>query len=226
MGDNTIPAGSELIDGLLDGGYEVDTITTIYGPAGSGKTTFCLLCMIDIIEKGKKVIFIDSEGGFSVTRLGQLTKNCQDVLDKVIFLRPTNFEEQKKVFENLKEAVTEKTGLIIVDTISMLYRLELANEENAQNANRELSKQISILNEIARKKNIAVVVTSPVYSDFDHRDRVNLVGGDILKYGSKCLIEIQKLHKNKRKAILKKHRSLPEGKEAMFEIVQEGIKKI
>jgi len=50
-----------------------------------------------------------------------------------------------------------------------------------------------------------------------------MVGGDLLKYWSKCLIEL-KGYNNKRKLILKKHRSLPV-KELAFEIIRTGIRK-
>jgi hypothetical protein len=50
-----------------------------------------------------------------------------------------------------------------------------------------------------------------------------MVGGDLLKYWSKCLIEIQNFN-GKRKLILKKHRSLPQ-KELAFEIINQGIRK-
>jgi DNA repair protein RadB len=224
---STISTGSRLLDNLLDGGYEIDVITTLFGPAGSGKTNLCLLCMINTIRSGKKVIYIDSEGGFSLTRLEQIAPDFVKILDSIIFLKPTTFEEQKNSFEKLKDLIDERIGLIIVDTISMLYRIERGNEEDTITlANSELSHQISYLSEIARKKSIPVLLTSQVYSDFDNRDKVNIVGGDILRYGSKCLIELQKAHKNKRVAILKKHRSLPEGKEVFFEIVQEGIKEL
>ncbi len=53
--------------------------------------------------------------------------------------------------------------------------------------------------------------------------KANFVGGDLLKYWSKCIIELR-VEKGKRKAVLVKHRSLPE-KELSFEIVNEGIKK-
>ena len=72
MKDMKIPAGSELMDSMLDGGYDSDIITTIYGPAGSGKTNLCLLAAISIARQNKKVIYIDTEGGFSVSRLDQL----------------------------------------------------------------------------------------------------------------------------------------------------------
>jgi hypothetical protein len=52
---------------------------------------------------------------------------------------------------------------------------------------------------------------------------VNVVGGDLLKYWSKCIIELQN-QEGKKKAIIKKHRSLPE-KILNFEIVNEGIKR-
>jgi len=59
--------------------------------------------------------------------------------------------------------------------------------------------------------------------DFNKEKTANMVGGDLLKYWSKCLIELQ-YKEGKRKAILRKHRSLPE-KELMFVIINSGIKK-
>jgi DNA repair protein RadB len=225
MGANRLSSGSELLDGLLDGGYEKDIITTIYGPSGSGKTNLCMMCAIDVVKNGKKVIFIDTEGGFSISRLKQLTQKSQEVLESILFLKPTNFKEQKQAFENLKDQANEKIGLIIIDTISMLYRLELGKGEDSYNINRELGQQLAYLAEIVRKKGIPVLLTSQVYANFEDKNRVNLVGGDVLKYTSKCLIELQKAHSNKRKAVLRKHRSMAEGKEAIFEIIDAGIKE-
>ncbi|MEK6983235.1 MAG: DNA repair and recombination protein RadB [Nanoarchaeota archaeon] len=224
---NKIPTGSKIIDLMLDGGYEKDVITTLYGPAGSGKTILCLLCSINIARAGKKVIYVDSEGGFSVERLKQvsshISQDYKKVLDYIIFLKPTSFAEQKKAFEKLKEIVNDKIGLIIVDTIAMLYRLELSKSEDVREVNTELGKQISYLTEIARKKSIPVLITNQVYTDFDEKDKVNIVGGDILKYGSKCLIELQITPNGNRRWILRKHRSLEPEKEIIFKIVEGGI---
>ena len=66
-------------------------------------------------------------------------------------------------------------------------------------------------------------MTNQVYSSFDVRDKVNLVGGDIVLYGSKCLIELQKAHGNRRVAIVRKHRSLPESRNVVFEITESGL---
>ena len=58
-----ISAGSYDLNTFLSGGYETDIITTIYGPAGSGKTNFCILASVSQAKKLNKVIFIDTEGG-------------------------------------------------------------------------------------------------------------------------------------------------------------------
>ena len=50
-----------------------------------------------------------------------------------------------------------------------------------------------------------------------------MVGGDLLRYSSKCLIELKKASGSVRVAQLKKHRSIAEGKEIGFRIIQEGI---
>lgn len=213
-----------ILDELLGGGFENDVITTIYGPAGSGKTNICVLAAVNVAKQGGKVIFVDTEGGFSAERAKQICgEDTQEVLDRIFFFRPTTFEEQQEAFEKMKEIVDDSVKLIVIDTISMLYRLERGTNEEPFSANIELSKQIAFLTQIARKSNIPVLIANQVYADFENPIGVKIVGGDILKYGSKCLIEMQAGHNGVRKAILIKHRALPQSKEIMFRIVNDGI---
>ena len=108
----------------------------------------------------------------------------------------------------------------------MPYRLEIGQTDDIYTVNKDLGMQISYLNEITRRKNIPIVITNQVYADFNKENSVKMVGGDILKYGSKCLIELQKGHKGMRKVVLKKHRSIAEDREALFRIVNSGIEEI
>lgn len=222
-----ISAGSYDLNKWLHGGYDSDIITTFYGAAGSGKTNFCLLVAVSQAKKGNKVIFIDTEGGFSAERAKQICKeNTEKVLDKIFFFNPTDFKEQQDVFEKIKEMVNEDIKLIVVDTISMLYRLERGSDNEPFDANLVLAKQISYLTQIARKSNIPVLIANQVYADFENPNGIKIVGGDILKYGSKCLIELQAGHNGVRKATLIKHRHLPQSKELIFRIVNEGIENV
>jgi len=171
------------------------------------------------------VIYIDTEGGFSVERLKQVAQDYENIVNNIVFFRPTNFKEQKGAFEKLKDAINDNVGLIIVDSIGMLYRIELGQSKDVYGVNKDLGLQISFLTEIARKKNIPILITNHVYADFENKNNVKMVGGDILKYGSKCLIELKKMHSDKRAAIIKRHRSIEPERNVLFRIVEKGIDK-
>lgn len=222
-----ISAGSYDLNKWLHGGYETDLITTIYGSSGTGKTNFCLLATVSQAKKGHKVLYIDTEGGFSSDRVKQLANGEHEVaLRNIVVLQPTSFEEQRDAFKELLKYVTkDHLGLIVVDGMTMLYRLEfgearMKSVDELQKVNAELARHMRILVEIARKQGIPVLVTNQVYQwDKDS----HMVAGDILKYWSKCLIELT--HEGgRRTAFLRKHRSLPESSLG-FQIVGEGIKK-
>lgn len=224
-----ISAGSYDLNTFLHGGYESDIVTVLYGGAGSGKTNFVLLAAVSQARKGKKVIFMDTEGGFSIDRVKQMLSgrengDLKSVLDNIFLMKPTNFEEQKKAFNELNKHLKDQIDLIVVDGMTILYRLDFADAKEKNNGfqmvNSELARQMRELAEIARKKEIPVLVTNQTYR-WENEER--MVGGDILKYWGKCLIELVN-DKGRRTAYLRKHRSLPE-KELQFQVVDEGIKK-
>lgn len=239
MPEERVSAGSFDLNKWLYGGYESGIITMIAGPPASGKTNFVILAACSQAKKGAKAIFIDTEGGFSVERVKQIVgEDYGEILKNILLLQPTGFEEQKKLFMKLAEQVKkENIGLIIIDGMAMHYRLELGNvknkesknDEEVRKVNRELAWQMKILAEISRKQKIPVIITNQVYSEFlsdEERKKgvkpgVNLVGGDLMKYWSKAIIEL-KNEGGKRKAVLLKHRSMPQ-KELNFEIKEKGI---
>lgn len=234
---NKISAGSFDLNKFLFGGYDCDIITTIYGPAGSGKTNLCMMAAASQARKNGKVIFIDTEGGFSVERFKQLLgEEYSSSLENIMLLKPTNFLEQEDSFNKLlKEIRGNSISLIIVDGMTMLYRLELAEckteRDKVQEINSKLAWQMRALAEIARKNNIPVLITNQVYSGFlseeqarEGKEReVFMVGGDILKYWSKCILEI-KNERGRRTLIIRKHRSMGE-KKLEFEIIDKGLRR-
>ena len=237
---NRISAGSYDLNKWLHGGYEKDIITMIAGPPGSGKTNFCLMVTCSQAKKGNRVIFLDSEGGFSIERVKQILEGeeIEKILENILILNPTNFEEQKKDFDKLLTHVRKGlVDLIVVDSMAMLYRLELGdanqNEDNekARTINKEVAKQMRALAEIARKQHIPIVITNQVYTNFVSEEdwkngikgEINIVGGDLFKYWSKCIIQLDNQN-GRRKAILIKHRSLPQS-EFSFEIKNRGVLK-
>lgn len=224
-----ISAGSYDLNKWLNGGYEPDIVTVIYGSSGTGKTNFCLLAAVSEAKKRNKIVYVDTEGGFSIERIKQICHDdYKEVLKNILLLKPTNFEEQKDAFKTLLKHLKDEVSLIIVDGMTILYRLDFASarqklsnpEFEVQKINSELAYQLRTLAEIARKRGIPVIVTNQVYR-WDDEDK--MVGGDILKYWGKCHIELTH-EKGKRTAHLAKHRSLPE-KYLAFQITNEGIRK-
>lgn len=234
-----ISTGSRDFTAWLYGGYEKDVITMLAGSPGSGKTNLAILVACSQAKKGNKVLFIDTEGGFSVERVKQIIgEDYEKVLENILLMSPTNFEEQKKCFTNVLTRIKkEHIDLIIIDGMAMLYRLELGDarktedEENIRKVNREVAKQMKTLSEISRKMKIPVIITNQVYKKFQSEDEwkkgieqeTNIVGGDLMKYWCKCIIEL-KNNSGRRRAVLLKHRSLKE-REMNFEITNKGVRK-
>lgn len=211
------------IDKLLEGGLESGCITNFYGPPASGKSQVCFCAAISAISNGKKVLFVDTEGGFSEERLSQIS--CGS-LEKIILLEPKEWEEQKEAIRKIEKICkAEPVGLIVIDSIVALWRLAIT-EQNAQEVNRELATELSILSKIGREFNIPVLITNQVYADIDS-GKIELSSKNIVKWWSKNLIEL--MHAGRtgcRIARIVKARSLPEDKQVEFQIAQDGIKEV
>ncbi len=206
------------LDKLLDGGLEQCVITNVYGPAGSGKTNIALSA---VIRCDKKIIYIDTEGSFSLERFRQIGGDEKKLRD-ILIVEVHDWKEQHDCILSL-EGMMEGVGLIVVDSLVSLYRLEL-DQENFQKINKQLATQYSILSKMARKYKIPVLVTNQVYS---LGEETELTSRMIAKYWSKALIELKKLGKpNCRIAFIRKHRSIPEGKKVEFKITEKGMEDI
>jgi DNA repair protein RadB len=219
-----ISLGSGL-DRILNGGLESKTVTQLYGPSASGKTNICLLALVKCAMGGKKALFIDTEGGHSLERLRQIAgKDFEKVLEGSYFYEPTNFDDQQFIVDNLDYMMNENIGLIILDSAVAFYRFE-RNDENASDLNKALASQIATLSRLARKHNLAVIITTQVYSSFDSEDGVEPVGGTMLKYWSKVIIELKK-NGRQIEAVLVRHRELPEGVKTSFRITGTGLEDV
>ncbi len=206
------------------------TITQIYGEAASGKTNLCLIATVETVCSGRKAIFIDTEGSFSIQRFSQIAgQDATEFLKRIILAEPADFDEQKIAINKLEDLMAENDiGLIVVDSLVSFYRLEMGSTEDPYLTNRELSKQLSKLLKIAKKYKIPVVVTNQVYKKFSKDGdggEVIPVGRDVLKYWSKVIIKLSKgpLY---RTATLIRHKFRPEGQSIHFRITQKGIEKV
>jgi DNA repair protein RadB len=216
------------IDEILGGGIEKRNITQFYGPPGSGKTNIAMQLAVQATKTGNKAIYIDTEGGISIDRVKQIAKDDFDIVaSNLIIFEPHSFREQEndlKTIASWLKTNSEDLDLIILDSAVALYRL---NDTNSSKLNKELGKQMGLLSKISRKYDIAIVITNQIYSGFDGEGVGNVtpVGGTILRYWSKVIVELEKSDIiGQRVANLKRHRSMAEGITTKFQITSDGIK--
>jgi len=206
------------LDNLLGGGLESNTITEIYGEAGSGKTNLCLQASRECASIGGKVAYIDSDG-VSVERLRQICKDYdyKKILSNILFFNPSSFEEQEKMINNAVKI--NDVGLIVVDTFNMFYIVKLEDDE--EGANRSLNRQLTNLQLAARKKDIYVILSGQVYTS--ENDDVKPFAGRGVEHMAKTILKLEKTGFGRRQATIIKHRSQSEGKKAFFTITAKGL---
>lgn len=219
-----IPTNSSL-DDLLGGGIEKGCITQIYGAPGSGKTNIAMKILYEATKDGAKAVYIDTEGGISLERIQQIAgANFNNIANNIFLFEPKNFNEQQLAIQQIEDLLKEDSSidLLIIDSIVALYRVE---EGDPSEINKRLGRQMAKLLTLSREYDIAVLITNQIYSPFDSDDLiVEPIGGTVLKYWSKVIVEVEKNEGSlTRTAILKRHKTKSSGQQISFEINDSGI---
>jgi len=225
MKPDRVSTGSRPLDDLLGGGLERRTITQIYGEPASGKSTFCLMAAVASLRAGNSVIYIDTEG-FSVERFAQVAGgHAAEFADRLYLFEPIDFVQQGAMIADTEGLLRKKDGapvdLLVMDSMTALYRTEL---DLGREAVRRLSHHVIKLLGLAKKYDIPVLITNQIYVDVE-RDRVSGLGGTALEHISKAIVRLEK-RDSVRRAMLRKHRSRPEGISFDFVITEDGIRAV
>lgn len=217
-----IPLQCKPLDALLDGGIDSGCITLFYGEAGSGKTNICLQFARNVAREEKKVIFIDTEG-VSLERLRQICGEDFDVvLKRILFSEPYSIDDQEKMVEKTLMLVEKNRdiGIVILDSATTHFRVTLRTEEREDRLS--LTRQVTMLMQMAREMDLPVVLSSQVYTDIETGEYRPL-GGHMLTHNAKILVRLEKVSAGLRKAVIVKHRHIEEHREANFRLTANGV---
>lgn len=223
MPSEKCPTGVAGVDALLGGGLEPDGLTELYGEGGSGKTLLCLQTATRVALADRWVFYIDTEG-VSVDRLEAIAKGRMDqVLKRLLITTPKSLEEQTRAVGKACELAREgrrPVGLVVLDSATFYYRLTLSGDAEDE-GRASLGLQLADLLGTALTAGVPVVFTNQVWRN--QRDgQLEPLGGSFVNHAAKTIVRLDRLPGARRRAVLMKHRSRPEGS-AEFQITSDGL---
>ncbi|MCL7416784.1 MAG: DNA repair and recombination protein RadB [Halalkalicoccus sp.] len=244
--NDAIPVGCPPIDDLLGGGVERGTVTQVYGPPAAGKTNLALCAAVECAAAGERVAYIDTEG-LSPDRFEDLLRARSDdnagsqtdpvssqksrvsddietLSSRIVISEAHTFDEQEEAVRDVED-LAEEVSMIVLDSATGFYRLQRTEDEREGDALRSVARQVTHLLALARKHDLAVLITNQVFSDPD-TDTTRALGGNTLEHWTGTVLRIDRFRGGKRRATLEKHRAKPAGENVQFRITDAGVEEI
>jgi len=212
---------------MLEGGLAFGDVMLVYGEAETGKTSLAIQCAVNTARIGYKVIFVDSDGTFSPVRLSQIASTDTDkVAPSITLVKPASFLEQASAIDRLDEYLTKNVRLVVVDTITSLYRLELGETQKTFALNRELGRQVASLAQTAKTHKIAVLVNSQVRNVFlEGIVAMEPIATRVLKFWADVVLNFKRTPQSHTlKAVLEKYPRRKRLASCYFVIDETGIR--
>ena len=234
-----LTTGSSMLDKLLGGGIESQSITEFYGEYGSGKSQICHQLCVNVQlppEQGGldgAALYIDTENTFRTERIFQMAQSLgldtEEAIKKIIFAEAFTSDHQIFLLENADKVIKENNvRLIIVDSLTSHFRSEYLGREMLQERQQKLNKHMHMLIKLARGFNTVAVVTNQVMSkpDVFFGEAIHPVGGHIVAHTSHTRVFLRKSARGPvRIARLVSSPYLAEG-EGVFRVSERGIEDI
>ena len=223
-----ILTGCGCVDSNMDGGISPESVTLIYGEPETGKSTLAMQCAVNCAMQNHKTLFVDCDSMFSAKRLSQVASGKFDeIAEHIILIKPNDFKEQTAVIDRLSEYTAKNFGLVVIDTVTSLYRLRVAESSGkAFGLNRELNRQMALLAQNAKTLKIPVIATSQVSSVFNEvHVGVEPVATRVLKFWADTIIAMKPTENPQIiKAVLEKTRRKAQEITCHLKIDETGIR--
>nr|XP_043612118.1 DNA repair protein RAD51 homolog 2 [Erigeron canadensis] len=174
-----LPTHLKGLDAALSGGLPFGALTELVGPAGIGKTQFCLkIALLTALPScygglDGHVIYIDVESKFNSRRLIEIGLNSfpeifclegitKEMAGRITVLRPGSLAEFTESLQKIKVSLLQhQVKLLIIDSMAALVSGEYELGPQRQHP---LGWHISFLKSLAEFSRIPVVMTNQVRS--------------------------------------------------------------
>ncbi|XP_043819123.1 DNA repair protein RAD51 homolog 4 isoform X1 [Dromiciops gliroides] len=170
-----LATGIASLDKLLDSGLYTGEVTEITGAPASGKTQVCLCTAANVAYSlGQNVLYIDSTGGLTASRLLQLlqarTEDEEEqagALQRIHVIRVFDIFQMLDTLQDLRSSISQQVTsalgpvkIVVVDSVSAVISPLLGGQHSEGLAlMMQLARELKTL---ARELGIAVLVTNHV----------------------------------------------------------------
>ena len=220
-----LTTGCRGIDRLLGGGLPIHRLALVYGEAATGKTILSMQCALEAANRGLKVFYLDSDQSFSPNRLERLT-NGTDLAEGIVLFRPESFEAQSRIIEGIENLLTMTPTLLVVDSITGLYRTGQIKPNEFFGRDRELNRQLAQLNSLATRLTLWVLLTGQVHSSPSEGEwLVEPVATRALRHWSDPILRLNRTPRSGvRDCFLERRNGVDSsGSHSLFMITENGI---
>ncbi len=231
-----LTSGSKILDELVGGGFETQSIIELFGEFGSAKTQIAhQLCVTVQLPKDQgglegHAFFIDTENTFRPERIVQMAEafelDADKVLENIHVARAYNSSHQMLLVDKVKELSKDNPArLLVVDSLTAHFRAEYVGRGALADRQQKLNRHMHDLLKWSDINNGVVCVTNQVSAKPDafFGDPTRPIGGHIVGHTATFRIYLRKSKGPKRIARLIDSPHLPEG-EAVFTILENGIR--
>ena len=184
-------SGSEGIDRLLRGGFRAGRVIELFGRGGSGKSLLAAQAALLAARAGKKTLYVDTEGSFRPERLQQVADSRgwgASLLEKIVYVRTDSASEQMETVRRMaSRAATSQCGLVVVDTLTRNFTVELPGRSNLSSRQEALDVHLSEMARDACINDRAYLLTNRVTFGTLHDVRIGGRTVDQLVQGSVML---------------------------------------
>lgn len=204
-GAGRVKTGLEPLDKLLGGGFPCGAVSLVYGEAATGKTTLALTAALNHLgeHRAAKTVYIDSDNKLNTGRLTQIAEpRGAGLLRRLHLHTPLSFREQEATLEQIP--ALDPMDLVVLDSVTGLYRGETVDEEMTYRVNKELNRQLGYISEMAVRSGAAFLLTGQVRSVMD-TSQIEPVAPRLLSYWSSTVLKLEKTpEQGRRQATLEK----------------------
>jgi len=159
------------------------SITELVGPAGVGKSQCCMMLTVlaslsSDSDSGGGVIYLDTEGAFSPSRLVEIAESrfpehfaspesLRHLMSSVIVYQDTTTDKLLLRFKSLEPVIIEKKiRLIVIDSIAAPVRIKF-DREHFQQRQTMLSELAATMKFLAEQFGLSILVTNQVTTKFN-----------------------------------------------------------